>query len=179
MKHVPVTWLASIFPHSSPWQAHTHMPAVLQDAVFQESRGWSSNLQTSEMPVTWRRRGDVITWLGQNERWLFFLCLFLRCYLCVLWSNPAVMKALQAQRVDFISSPGNNVLIKRSCYVGKVNTTCVSVRLWCLWLCRSELHCSIKASLLCCRVSNAFDKDCLALGLSVDILGACAVVWYS
>lgn len=40
------------------------------------------------------------------------------------------------------------------------------------------LNCNrfIKARSQCCGFSSAFDKDCLALGLSVDVLGARTVL---
>lgn len=38
------------------------------------------------------------------------------------------------------------------------------------------LHSFIKAHSRCCGFSYVFDKGCLALGLSVDILWACVVV---
>lgn len=43
----------------------------------------------------------------------------------------------------------------------------------------SRLHSFIKARSACRGFSNVFDKACLALGLSVDILGPCVVVQYS
>ena len=89
------------------------------------------------------------------------------------------MKALQPLRVESTSS-GNNILIERSCYVSeKVNTTCVPFsRLWSLRRCHSELRRVIKAGSQCRGFSSAFDKDCLALGLSVDVPGARSVLWY-
>lgn len=41
----------------------------------------------------------------------------------------------------------------------------------CVTVCRSEPDCFIEAQ--CCGFKTVFDKTCLALGRSVDIIGAC------
>lgn len=144
--------------------------------------GESGILKTSEMPVTWRQQGERMTWRRQKKRlFSFFLSLHLvlRWYLSPLWSNWAVMKMLTPTglRFEFRGSPGyNNPYQEALLCRHMVNTTCIPFHLCFLCLCHSELRCSIKTGSRCCGFSSAFDKGCLALGLSADILRACAAI---
>lgn len=88
--------------------------AVLQDAVFQ---GAVISKHQKCQPhgcskAKWSLEAD---WMKNG----FFPQFVLRSYLRALWSNQAAMKALHPQMFESTSSPGNNILIKRSCYVGK------------------------------------------------------------
>lgn len=153
-----------------------HAPAVLQDADFRRIGGAviSKNQKCHS-------HGGSMEKLDRKTDG-FFLCVYLKFHLSKLWSNPGnpVMTALQPQRSEFISSPGNYILLY---FLQKVNTTCLPFCFWCLWPSHHEMHCLIKAHCKahskCCGFSNVFDEDCLPLGLLVSILRACAVVWNS